>query len=93
MYDALESYRALILVEKVLGASAELDGLLVEEYLKLKGANGYTQKDVERKRLSLEGVLGPLTAEWNEQLLRRAGFGDVDCFWRWMNFAGWVAVR
>lgn len=24
---------------------------------------------------------------------RRAGFGQVDCFWRWMNFAGWVAVK
>jgi len=46
----------------------------------------------ERKRLSLEGVLVPVTARWNEELLRSAGFTQVDCFWRWMNFSAWVGV-
>ena len=26
-------------------------------------------------------------------MLLRAGFDRVDSFWRWMNFAGWVALR
>jgi tRNA (cmo5U34)-methyltransferase len=43
--------------------------------------------------LALEGVLVPVTAAWNEQLLKGAGFSQVECFWRWMNFAGWVAVK
>jgi tRNA (cmo5U34)-methyltransferase len=84
---------ALILVEKVLGASADLDGLFVDRYLSLKAQHGYSQEQIERKRLSLEGVLVPVTARWNEELLRGAGFAEVDCFWRWANFAGWVAVR
>ena len=25
--------------------------------------------------------------------LRDAGFKEVDCFWRWMNFAAWVAIK
>ena len=84
---------ALVLVEKVLGSSAELDGLFVETYYSLKSENGYSQDQIERKRLSLEGVLVPVTARWNEELLSAAGFRQVDCFWRWMNFAGWVAVK
>jgi tRNA (cmo5U34)-methyltransferase len=84
---------AFILVEKVLGATADLDGIMVESYYGLKAANGYTHEDIERKRLALEGVLVPVTARWNEELLRMAGFGQVDCFWRWMNFAGWIAVK
>jgi tRNA (cmo5U34)-methyltransferase len=84
---------AFILVEKVLGATAELDSLLMENYYSLKSANGYSQEEIERKRLSLEGVLVPVTARWNEELLRMAGFPQVDCFWRWMNFAAWVAVK
>lgn len=84
---------AFILVEKVLGACSELDALMVKHYYALKGANGYTPEQIERKRLSLEGVLVPVTAHWNEQLLRMAGFTQIDCFWRWMNFAAWVAVR
>ena len=84
---------AFVLVEKVLGASAEIDRALVETYYSLKREQGYSTEEIERKRLSLEGVLVPVTARWNEELLRGAGFREVDCFWRWMNFAGWVAVK
>ncbi len=84
---------AFLLVEKVLGGSAELDQVLVEHYYALKSANGYSPEEIERKRWSLEGVLVPMTARWNEELLRTAGFAQVECFWRWMNFAAWVAVK
>jgi tRNA (cmo5U34)-methyltransferase len=84
---------ALILVEKVLGASHEVNERLVGMHENMKRANGYTDDQIARKKLSLEGVLVPVTASWNEDLLRRSGFRDVDCFWRWANFAGWVAVK
>lgn len=84
---------ALVLVEKVLGADADLDELLVDLYYELKRRNGYSDESINRKRLALEGVLVPVTAKWNEELLRMAGFRSVDCFWRWMNFAAWVAVK
>lgn len=82
-----------ILVEKLLGSTAEIDNLLVKNYYALKAANGYSQEAIDRKRLALEGVLVPVTAKWNEELLRQAGFQYVDCFWRWMNFAGWIAIK
>ena len=93
VYDRTLPGGAFILVEKVLGSSAPVDAILTDLYEDLKRRNGYTQQNIDRKRLSLEGVLVPLTAGWNENLLRRAGFGDVECFWRSLNFAGWVAVK
>ncbi len=84
---------ALILVEKILGATPDMNDCLVDVYYALKAQNGYSQDQIERKRLSLEGVLVPVTAAWNEQLLAAAGFSQVENVWRWMNFAGWVAVR
>jgi tRNA (cmo5U34)-methyltransferase len=92
-YNATVPGGALVLVEKVLGSDAHTDKLMVELYYALKQRNGYTEQAIERKRLSLEGVLVPVTAKWNEELLRSAGFRRVECFWRWMNFAAWVAVR
>lgn len=92
-YDALVPGGALLLVEKVLGSSAPIDQLMVDEYHADKRRAGYTEEEVERKRLSLEGVLVPLTARWNEEILAGAGFREVDCFWRWMNFAGWLALK
>jgi len=93
IYNSLMPGGAFILVEKVIGANSEIDKSMVDIYYKLKANNGYTQEQIERKRLSLEGALVPVTAKWNEELLRIAGFKQVDCFWRWMNFAGWIAIK
>lgn len=92
VYAMLPAGGALILVEKCLG-HGPLDDLFVRLYHEMKVANGYTQEAIDRKALALEGVLVPVTARWNEELLEAAGFRTVDCFWRWMNFAGWIAIK
>jgi tRNA (cmo5U34)-methyltransferase len=84
---------AFVLVEKVLGSTSGLNAMMVDVYYSRKREAGYTEEEVQRKKLALEGVLMPVTAQWNAQLLRDAGFREVDCFWRWMNFAGWVAIK
>jgi len=84
---------ALVIVEKVLGGDARTDALLVDLYHHHKRAAGYTQEEIDRKRLALEGVLVPVTSAWNEQLLRGAGFSHVECFWRSLNFCGWLAIK
>lgn len=92
-YEQLHPGGAFILVEKVLGATAELDEVEVDLYYGMKRGAGYTQEAIDRKRLSLEGVLVPLTARMNEMLLQDAGFAGVDCVWAWANFRGWLAVK
>ena len=92
-YDSLLPGGALIFVEKVLGNSSKVNELLVSEYLKQKADNEYTEEQIERKKASLEGVLVPLTERWNLDLLNRVGFLDVECFWRYLNFAGFIAVK
>ncbi len=93
VYEHTAKGGCLILVEKVLGKTAQLNDMMVARYLDMKRANGYSEEQIIRKRLALEGVLVPITASWNEELLMRAGFEVVDCVWRWMNFAAWAAIR
>jgi len=38
-------------------------------------------------------VLIPLKPEKNRDLLVRAGFRQVDIFFKWFNFAGFLAVK
>lgn len=84
---------AFVLVEKVLGGDFHSDALLKRLYYKMKGANGYTEEQINAKRRSLEGVLVPVTEQMNRSLLESAGFRHIEPFWRSLNFAGWIAVR
>jgi len=92
-YRSLLRGGAMLLVEKVLGSSADVDEALVELYYERKREAGFSDGEINRKRLSLEGVLVPLTATGNEDLLRSAGFTAVEVVWRTLNFAGWLALK
>ena len=93
IYDNLEDGGAFILVEKLLGSSFDIDSVLVKEYYTIKAEHKYTNEQIQNKRKSLEGVLVPVTEKWNMDLLRGAGFKKIECFWRYLNFAGYLAVK
>lgn len=93
LYTHTQVGGAFVLVEKVLGASAELATCLIELYHDFKAQQGYSREAITRKALALEGVLVPMQARWNEEALRQAGFAQVECFWRWGNFAGFLAIK
>lgn len=93
VYTATEPDGIVLVVEKVLGSSAWTQDSFVELYLDHKSANGYTKTQIDTKRKSLEGVLVPLTSEANVSLLESAGFEQVECYWRWLNFAAWIGRK
>lgn len=92
IYDSLHDGGVFILVEKVI-ADNNFDNEFVDEYYRMKRQNGYTEQAIRQKRESLENVLSPLKASWNEDMLKTAGFKKVDMFWRHLNFCGWAAVK
>ena len=93
MHDHSLAGGAVLLVEKVLGRTAASDATLVGAYLDHKRREGYTEDEIRRKKLSLEGVLVPCTARWHEDMLADVGFRHVERFWQHLNFCGWFAVR
>lgn len=93
VYNSLRPGGAFLLVEKILGRDSVTNELFIETYLDRKGANGYSQEEINRKRQSLEGVLVPVTSLWNEDLLKLAGFSHVECYWRHLNFAAWIGIK
>lgn len=93
IFDNLSDNGMFIIVEKVIGASADIDAKMIDTYYNIKLQNGYSYDEIQRKKMALEGVLVPVTAKWNEELLKTTGFTQVDCFWRCLNFAGWIAYK
>jgi tRNA (cmo5U34)-methyltransferase len=93
VYQSLESGGVFILVEKILGNDSTGNQILESLYYRMKGENGYTEEQIKTKRQSLEGVLVPVTSAWNEDMMIRAGFRNIQKFWQQLNFAGWVAFK
>ncbi len=93
VHDALRPGGAFIMVEKVLGNTAQTQNMLVDAYHEHKNRNGYSWESIERKRASLEGVQVPVRNEENIAMLRNAGFRHVEIFWAHLNFAGYIAIK
>lgn len=93
LYDKIIPGGGLILVEKLYGCDKAVDDILVQNYYNFKHGNGYTYQDILRKKLSLVGAMEPVTEAKNLEWLYEAGFSRLECFWRWMNFGAWVAVK
>lgn len=91
--EGLNPGGVLILVEKVLGNDAFLNRLWIKLYYDMKRRNGYTDTEIAQKREALENVLIPYRPDENIKILRRAGFDEVDMFFKWYNFAGFLALK
>jgi len=83
----------LILVEKVLGNDSLFNRLFIKFYYDMKRRNDYSDTEIAQKREALENVLIPYRIDENTELLRRNGFGGVDVFFKWYNFAGMIGVK
>ena len=89
----LNDQGCLLVVEKVAITDTTLNRLFVKHHHAMKRRNGYSEMEIARKREALENVLIPYRMEENRELLLESGFRSCEEFFRWYNFAGFVAVK
>jgi tRNA (cmo5U34)-methyltransferase len=93
IHEQLNEGGCVILVEKVLGESTEFNRQFIKYYYDMKRRNNYADMEISQKREALENVLIPYKASENIQLLLDAGFHSCETFFKWHNFAGFVALK
>ncbi len=93
IYDGLVDGGALIVTEKILTGSSDMNRVFIELYYDFKKRNRYSSDEIRRKRDALENVLVPYRTEENVELFRRNGFEVVETFFQWYNFAGYVCLK
>jgi len=91
--EGLNENGCLILVEKVLGNDSLFNRTFIKFYYDMKRRNHYSDMEIAQKREALENVLIPYRIDENFELLKRNGFGSVDVFYKWYNFAGLIGVK
>ncbi len=93
IFNCLKSGGVLIFSEKVLPNARCLSQNYTNEYYTLKEHNGYSGEEIINKHKALQDVLNPLSYEQNHSLLIKAGFRDIDCLFKWVNFATFIAIK
>jgi tRNA (cmo5U34)-methyltransferase len=83
----------LIVTEKIIAKSPQLNQLYIDLYNKYKMHKGYSIEEVLNKERSLRNVLIPYREDVNSELFRRNGFDTVDVFFRWFSFAGFLCIK
>jgi tRNA (cmo5U34)-methyltransferase len=83
---------SLVIIEKIKSVVPDLDRTFIEFHHEFKRDQGYSDLEISRKREALENVLIPWTVEENQALIKQAGFSTIDLFFKWNNFAGFIAL-
>lgn len=91
--DALPAGGLLFLSEKIISKHSRLNRTFIDLYHDFKRDQGYSELEISAKREALENILIPFTPEENIKLLKESGFQEVEMFFRWINFASFVALK
>lgn len=93
IYQGMNPGGILLLTEKTIHASRELDDLQTLFYKTLKLENGYSELEISQKRDALEKVLIPETIDTHQERILNAGFTSFDIWLKWFNFASMIAIK
>ena len=93
IYNNLIDGGVLIVTEKILTNDSNMNRFFIEFYYDFKRRNGYSEKEILRKRERLENVLIPYRVDENFEMFRRNGFKITETFFQWYNFAGFLCVK
>jgi tRNA (cmo5U34)-methyltransferase len=93
LYASLNWGGALLLFEKVRGSDARFQDILTTLYTDYKLRKGYTPEEIISKTRSLKGVLEPFSTQGNIDMLKRAGFVDINTVQKYLCFEGFLAIK
>jgi len=93
IYDGLIENGVFIMVEKILTEESSFNREYINYYYDFKRRNEYSELEISQKREALENVLIPYKTSENINMLKNAGFREVEVFFRWYNFTGIIAKK
>ena len=93
IYDGMRKDGVFILIEKILTEEKSFNRDFIDFYYNFKRQNNYSELEISQKREALENVLIPYKLSENVDMLHKAGFQEVEVFFKWYNFTGIIAKK
>ena len=86
-YSALKPGGMLIDAEAVISPSAKVYQLYMEKWKEFQRSNGFSDEEIGAHMLKFVRDVKPLTVDRQVCLMSQAGFTDVECYFKYMNWA------
>jgi len=93
VYNGLNKGSAFIMIEKTPAQLSHFDNIMNGLYYDFKLEQGLDEKHIINKSQSLRGVMNPISVEENKKMLEQAGFNNIEVFFKWCNFTGFIAIK
>ena len=93
IYNSLKNQGIFLMSEKLISENKKLNKIMIDLYYSFKKEMGYSEYEIYQKREALENVLIPYTMHENIEMLKNAGFRDIEVIFRWNNFATFMAFK
>ena len=93
VYQSLRWGGAFICFEKVRAPDARFQDITSSLYADFKLSNGYSAEEIISKSRSLKGVLEPFSTQGNFDMLKRAGFVDINPIFKCICFEGYLCIK
>ena len=85
--DALKPGGIFIDAEAVISPSAKVYQLYMEKWKDFQRSNGFSEDEIGAQMLKFVRDVKPLTVERQVCLMSEAGFTDVECYFKYLNWA------
>ena len=93
IHEGLVEGGGLIVIEKAHGDHAVFQSMWTELHWDFKRRNGLSPDQILDKANSIRGVLNPLSPSEHMKLFRQTGFYQVEVFFKWYNWVGYLAQK
>lgn len=93
IWSSLEWSGSVLMFEKTRGSDARFQDIFSSLYSDFKEDMGFTAEEIVAKQRSLRSVMEPFSVFGNRQLLRQAGFQDIEIVFRSIPFTGFLAIK
>ena len=93
IYDSLDWGGGFLIFEKVRASDARFQDYASQIYNEFKIDNEFSENEIINKSRSLKGVMEPFSSHANIDLMKRAGFEDIQSIFKWVCFEGFLAIK
>lgn len=93
IYNKLNQNGVFIFIEKTAPINNTISEIFQLNYYNIKKLNGYSEEQIYSKQNALKNYLIPLSYDENIDLLKNSGFSIIECYWKCLNFTGWICIK